>query len=348
MLENVQTVGGRVKGKTKNDLVYATWSFTSTCNFSCSYCPDHLHDGKYGFPKYDDAIWFIKSLSQQLPETAHIVFELVGGEPTMWPKLIEFGTAVQDFFADKKQQIIIQLDTNGSRTNRWFKKIIEKNLHKSIIFNFSYHADMCDPELFYSNLEIVSSKYQTNANFMLDPRHFDKVINLLERVNKNLPVDTVTKMIRPVDKDIDALNTKNIINGYEERMLDYIKNHLKHMFEYNREVYDIPGDKLKWPLTMYFDDEKIDFQKVLLHKQHSFKGWKCSAGSRRFFIEPGGDIYPCSLIRGKSDNMGNIADQNFTLYEDHITCPVQWCPCKMDAIAEKVRQNQMNYTTNTK
>ena len=78
-------------------------------------------------------------------------------------------------------------------------------------------------------------------------------------------------------------------------------------------------------------------QKIILNKQHSFKGWKCSAGSRRFYIEPGGDIYPCSLIRGRSSNMGNIADQDFKLYGDYITCPVQWCPCKMDAIAEKVR-----------
>ncbi len=38
-LQNFSTVGGRVKGKTKNDLVYATWSFTSTCNYTCDYCP---------------------------------------------------------------------------------------------------------------------------------------------------------------------------------------------------------------------------------------------------------------------------------------------------------------------
>jgi MoaA/NifB/PqqE/SkfB family radical SAM enzyme len=172
---------------------------------------------------------------------------------------------------------------------------------------------------------------------MLDPRHFDKIIDLLERVNKNLPVDTVTKVLRPVDKDVDALNTSNIIDGYDERMLDYIKNKMKHRFNFDREVYDIPGNKLIWPLTMYFDGKSVEWQNVIVNQQHSFKGWKCSAGSRRFYIEPGGDIYPCSLIRGRSSNMGNIADQNFKLYGDYITCPVQWCPCKMDAIAEKVR-----------
>ena len=338
MLKNVQRVGSRVAGKTPNDLIYVTWSFTTTCNFTCSYCPDHLHDGKYGFPKYEDALHFIKSLSNQSPENAHIVFELIGGEPTLWPKLIEFGSAVQDFFANKKQQIIIQLDTNGSRTNRWFKTILEKNLYNSIIFNFSFHADMCDPELFYSNLEIISSKYQTNANFMLDPRHFDKIINLLKRVNENLPVDTVTKVLRPVDKNIDALDTGSIIDGYNDKMLDYIKNKMKHRFHFDREVYDIPGNKLIWPLTMYFDDNAVEWQNVLVNQQHSFKGWKCSAGSRRFYIEPGGDIYPCSLVRKPSSNMGNIADQDFRMYNDYITCPIQWCPCKMDAIAEKIRQ----------
>ena len=112
---------------------------------------------------------------------------------------------------------------------------------------------------------------------------------------------------------------------------------MKHRFNFDREVYDIPGNKLIWPLTMYFDGKSVEWQNVIVNQQHSFKGWKCSAGSRRFYIEPGGDIYPCSLIRGRSSNMGNIADQDFKLYGDYITCPVQWCPCKMDAIAEKVR-----------
>ena len=63
MLKNVQRVGSRVAGKTPNDLIYVTWSFTTTCNFTCSYCPDHLHDGKYGFPKYEDALNVIQIMS---------------------------------------------------------------------------------------------------------------------------------------------------------------------------------------------------------------------------------------------------------------------------------------------
>ena len=88
---------------------------------------------------------------------------------------------------------------------------------------------------------------------------------------------------------------------------------------------------------MYFDDKKVNFQKVLLHKQHSFKGWKCAAGSRRFFIEPGGDIYPCSLVRNSGAKMGSIIERNFQIYSDYMICPLQWCPCKMDALAEKVK-----------
>jgi sulfatase maturation enzyme AslB (radical SAM superfamily) len=338
MLENVQTVGGRVKGKTKNDLVYVTWSFTSTCNFTCEYCPTHLHDGKYGFPKYDDAIWFIKSLSQQLPDTAHIVFELVGGEPTLWPRFIEFGEEVQQLFKDKKQKISIAVSTNGSRTTRWFQKLESKNLYDIMIIDCSFHPAMCDPDLFYNNLETISKKYMTNANFMLDPKYFWKSIELIERVNDNLPVDTITKVLRAVDNKNDKLEIGSFIPGYTDEMLEYINNHSKHINQYDRNKFaPVPGEDIIWPMYMYFDDKKIDFQKVLLHKQHSFQGWKCSAGSRRFFIEPGGDIYPCSLLREPSSKLGSINEKNFKIYNDYVVCPVKFCPCKMDAIAEKVK-----------
>ena len=338
-VQNFSTVGGRVKGKTKNDLVYATWSFTSTCNYTCDYCPTHLHDGKYGFPKYEDAIWFMETLSEQLPDSAHIVFELVGGEPTMWSKFIEFGTEVKNIFKDKKQKIVISVSTNAGRTTRWFEKLASKDLYDVMIMDCSFHPAMCDSDLFYNNLEVISKKYMTNANFMLDPRYFDKSIKLIERVNQNLPVDTITKVLRNYNKEIDLLETgSNFVDGYTDEMLDYINNNSKHINQYDRDAFPpVPGEDVIWPMYMYFDDKKVNFQKVLLHKQHSFKGWKCAAGSRRFFIEPGGDIYPCSLVRNSGAKMGSISERNFQIYSDYMICPLQWCPCKMDALAEKVK-----------
>ena len=37
--------------------------------------------------------------------------------------------------------------------------------------------------------------------------------------------------------------------------------------------------------------------------------------------------------------MGNINKDNFKIYDKYIPCPVQWCSCKIDAVADKHKIN---------
>ena len=350
-LDNINEIHGWVKDRDPKDLVYITWVVTTTCNFKCTYCPTELHNGEYGFPEYENIMFFIKNLSDNLPDNAYVTFELLGGEPTMWPKLISFLTDAKKYFAKQNQDIIFHLDTNLSRTNRWWQKFKEADLYDVVAVNSSFHADFCDPDLYYSNLEIISPLYQTHANIMLDPRHFDKITNLMERIHENLPVDTATKLLRP------NLGSHKLVDGYTEPMLDYIKNNAKHKHQFDRNRWDVPGFKKKWPMKIYFDNESANWQNVVLHQGHSLKGWKCSAGSRRFFIEPNGDILPCSQMITKrihlSNNerkrdyegmkknpylMGNIHKKDFKILKDYIVCPENWCPCKIDTLAHKYKK----------
>ena len=110
---------------------------------------------------------------------------------------------------------------------------------------------------------------------------------------------------------------------------------------------------------MYINDKKVRFQEIIIKKQHSFKGWQCSAGSLRFSIEPNGDIFPCTRLTTsrittadgtiKRDHttknpylMGNINEKNFKIYKEYITCPVDWCPCLPDALADKYKINTVS------
>ena len=333
------------------DIVYVTWVVTTTCNFECSYCPTELHDGEYGFPEYENIISFIETLSDSLPEKAFINFELLGGEPTMWPRLIDFFTDAKEYFKENKQTIVFQVDTNASRTNRWWQKFKEANLHDVVAVNTSFHADFCDPDLFYSNLEIISPQYNTHANLMLDPRHFDKVTKLLEKINKNLPVSTATKLLRP-----NLGNAESLVDGYTEHMLEYIRNNKKHKHHYDEKKWKVPGAKTKVPMSIIFNGEEANWQNLVLRQGHSMTGWKCSAGSRRFFIEPNGDILPCSKLITKRITlpgdvrkrdydamkknpylMGNVNKRDFKIFKNYIVCPEKWCSCKMDALAHKFR-----------
>jgi len=349
MPEQITHVGSHLKGHLPNELVYITWTLTSTCNFSCSYCPEELHDKEYKFPAYEGAINFIGTLITTLPKNAYINLAITGGEPSMWPKLVEFLKAVETMFKSTTQKIVIQIDTNLSRTNRYWQDFVSHNLGHFVVLHPSYHADEMkhNDELFYDNLEIISQEHLVNASFLLEPKNFDHITNLIKRINATLPVDTMIVPIRD--------NFKHDINDdYTPEQLEYITDLGKNRFFYKGQKYGKDRDaEPSWPQQVYYNHKKINFLEIIAKKQHSFKGWKCSAGSRRFFIEPNGDVYPCSklispriMVDGKrkfaSDRtdknfMGNINEGSFEPLKDYITCPENWCPCRFDVLAEKVK-----------
>jgi len=351
-LDHVDRIHGHLPGYEPEELIYITWNFTTTCNFACTYCPKELHDGRWGFPKYDNMLNFFKTLSEGIPKKSYITMELLGGEPTMWPRLIDFVIEVKKFFADKDQRLVIMLDTNLSRTNRWFEKLRDSELWDMIIINSSYHADFCDPDLFYSNLEIISKTYRTHSNMMIDPRHFHKVKDLVEKIKANLPVDMAMKVLRP------DLGSTELVDGYTEEMIKYITE-LTGKFQYNRENFKVTGEKSTgFPLQVYGDHTKVNWQKIIIEKKHKFKGWKCSAGSKRFYIQPNGNIFPCSKfidvyldengerVHNFADDhpnrkwiLGNINDNNFKVFNKYIVCPIDYCPCKIDTVCDKHKIN---------
>lgn len=315
----MQTVHSNIK-----DVCVISWNFTNMCNFACEYCPDELHNGTSGFPDYDRALNFLKRLADK---HENIFIELLGGETTMWPKLIPFMMEVK-----KLTNVVVEINTNGSRTSKWWQRWCDADLATNSFLVFSYHAAFCDPDLFYNNLEIASKDHQVVANFMLDPNYWDKSYNLFERA-KTLPIDALFKVLR---KDF---HPSKLIDGYTDKMLEIIKN-TDERYMYRRRDYPKPSDSLVWPMKIYYNGEPAHWQKFIVEGNHKFKGWKCAAGSKRFYINFSGDVFACSQVMSYDPSqagkyyLGNI-NNDIQILDEYITCPKDYCPCKMDAIVDK-------------
>lgn len=295
--------------------IYITWNFTSMCNFSCTYCPEYLHDNSYGFPDYADAVNFVRKISERGDP---IFFEILGGETTLWPKLQKFLVEIIKI----NPRIVVEINTNGSRTRNWWTRFTKCNLQDNVVLNFSYHAAQCDADLFYDNLKIVSEAgYTVCANYMLDPEKFYVSKKLYEKTVVNLDVDTNMRVLRP---DFDS---EKLIDGYTPEMLKIIE-------KTNDDTKGKAHDS-EWNMDIYYDGERVNWQKKIIDKEHSFQFWRCSAGSRRFFIKMDGEIYPCSelILNPLGRSLGNI--NNFKILDDLITCPAEYCACKVDALAYK-------------
>ena len=115
------------------EFVVVNWCLGNTCNYSCTYCPDYLHDGSSGWLNYEDVEIFCERVINHYGDKK-IYFEFTGGEVTMWkdfPKIISYL---------KDNDVNVGLISNGSRTLRWWKENYKNIDHVSL----SYHSDFAD------------------------------------------------------------------------------------------------------------------------------------------------------------------------------------------------------------
>ena len=235
-----------------------TWQLTSMCNFSCDYCPDDLHDNMVGFPDYELVLNFIKELSKKHKK---VYVDLLGGETTLWPQLLDFLKEIK-----KLSNVMVIIETNGSRSTRWWEEFSKLELDMNVHVDFTYHASFCDEDLYYNNLKTIHEKYQVTSSFMLHPLHFDKVTNLYKRVKENLAVDCVYKVLR------DKLSTTTLYPGYTPEMLKEVDKPASHMI-YDSNDKKFPPKKsniLRPPSTLFVDGEKTNWQTFFLEKKHHY------------------------------------------------------------------------------
>ena len=92
----------------------------NTCNFNCWYCFKGSHEGTHRWTDdMEQLVENFKHLFSKYRAVGKEMLELhiVGGEPTLWPKLGEFVTEIR-----KHIPAYITISSNGSRTLRWWEK----------------------------------------------------------------------------------------------------------------------------------------------------------------------------------------------------------------------------------
>lgn len=108
------------------------WMIGNTCNFNCSFCPNEFKSGDrkwFDFAVYQSIINKIIKESQD----KKVWFKISGGEPSLYPKLIELLRYIKD------QGHYTYLITNGSRTMRYWKEV--KDAQCIDLIAFTYHPE---------------------------------------------------------------------------------------------------------------------------------------------------------------------------------------------------------------
>ena len=287
------------------DCCIVTLFIHNVCNYSCSYCSDFHRDGSYRWPEdWTPYLNFINDLKQR---NRYLYIEVLGGEPTVWPAFQDFVDTISG------DNVFVEFSTNASRTLRYWEQF---RTHRAFVF-LSWHYEQTDDDHFYRVAEIMQHKASVSIPLMVVPDNYDRAVALYER-------------LRGLNVEITPKFTRTSIHGH-----DYFEYTDTHRAWIQNNYYNKMRDfGLDWtvPRNLHFDGEQRKFMTVLDQGLHRFEGYTCTAGIKRFSVDPNGDIKRCTKRVGGV--IGNLFT-GYTLPDAPIVCNYAACPCKLDAIVEK-------------
>lgn len=112
------------------------WMLGNNCNYHCSYCLDIFHKSDHPSPDQDFFLDTCKDIIYHYDELGRdVVFEFLGGEPTLVEKIPDIGNRLSNFPTN------IVLKTNGSASIEWWQKT-RRYLSEVIISVHREYADI--------------------------------------------------------------------------------------------------------------------------------------------------------------------------------------------------------------
>lgn len=290
---------------TKENWFLVSWTLSNKCNYRCSYCPEHLHNGYTGQPQWETVKRFVETFKQPGKE---ICYRLSGGEPTYWKHFLDLAKLV------KEQGHTFSFLTNGSQSVDYYDSI-SKFTDGYII---SYHPEYADVN--HISEIVKQSKCSVFINLMLSPDNFNEMLEVAKTIyNSSDNVSVWPKII------LDKSNIDNISNkpaDYTEEQLDIIKN-----WKYFRKLPDANLHRGE----LLLNDDPITANELIATDQNRFQGWNCWGGLHMINIDMWGNIYRADCQQGGP--LGNL--ERYRLPNSTIKCDKNICSCLSDIYLRK-------------
>jgi len=302
-----------------------TWQVSDVCNFKCSYC----NPGNYGANQRNlDTEQYIKVLGLLIENFKkqgykYFKFFFSGGEPSIWPPLID----ICKFIRSSVEYSTIAINTNLSRSPDWWKK-------NYIYFDdvvASFHIEGCNQEVYLQNIDFL--QYRLNylaCRILMHDQRFQEVVDFSEKLKSFLKNGVIEYAAL-----FEELNPHSGMHHYEaDWKREFIKN---NSYVYKREVdFSFLNNTNKAYCEAFYSDGKkqtLNATRLISGGENNFKGWKCWINDS-IFINPAGDIQLASCKMAKT--IGNISSDQIQLESEPVSCALSTCGCGTDINIRKV------------
>jgi organic radical activating enzyme len=303
--------------------VFVDWDISSRCNYNCYYCTPESHDGKINFPDITVAKKVVEKIEKEYSSCKEFaVYNLLGGEPTIWNDLPEFSKYIKSI----NNKNILQLLTNGNRTLRWWENSAPY-IDKIIV---SVHVAQTDIVKLVEKFNKLADKIYIDFQFAMDVAVFDQAVEDYYYAYNNLH-ENICLYSKPLRK---VLNNTELM-PYTELQIETIKK-LPSKWSRSIEIFETPMVK---KLNGTVVDPAVNIGKLVLSKENNWYGWACWIGIDTITINRYGNV---KIGSGCNPDLvlGNINSLDFKFPLIPVKCKYTTCGCFADISTTK----KLNYT----
>ncbi len=283
---------------------------TSSCTYSCRYCPDNLHVGKHQEINLNELEQFLMKFSNR-----DRALTITGGECTTHP---QFKDVIE---LARKAGYKICVDSNSVRTLRFYEEV------KDLVDNWCITLHPSQHVLDLEKLKLLAASSFLVVYVMMDPNFWEKSLDWLDKVSqlKDLKVSPIRIM--------DNWAGANFNANYTQEQSEFIANlKVKNLFTEERE--SALRKTHMWladtESQATYDDgtvETIDALGIIRKKQNRFFGWKCRSGYEAISIDYTGFTTwgNCGI-----KNFPHYRDVNAEDFKEEMICNLKECTCGTD------------------
>jgi organic radical activating enzyme len=293
------------------------WKLHNVCNYNCNFCgPKNKLGDENWLPIefYLDRIDKFIAIAEA--ENKKLWFTLTGGEPTLMPNFNQIPAYI------KQKGHHVQIQTNGSRTIRWWEEFASTAQPDILLISLHAHqgADASHiakiTELFKDSLTTIWIVVTA------PPENFEDSFK-----NFNYLIDNAVGMIslRGIILIKNSLST-----NYTEAQREILK---KSFYAYSKRWSEKTHKNVESPwnnINVVFDDghEEINHgQNYILRGLYNFFGWKCTTGQDYIRIEHT-KIYRGNC--GQDGVIGDLMNSDFGFADGPTICTVKGCTCSIE------------------
>lgn len=292
----------------KRKLVFIKAYIIDSCNYNCSYC----YNKKPRTSKQLDLRKLLLFLEDVHKKTSKNIFlELIGGEPTLHPGLLEFCQTASKL----KHVNTIYVYSNFSSDVSLYANLMRMC---KIELNLSWHSTQHDKanRCFYrkakelQNIIVHSPSYSKLVSFNIMLEH-SNLSNALLMHNLICKLGLMSSIAYVGDlKNINSTNRYIYDKNEQQQIAQAMK----------MPLYDVTIEFSNGAQQNY---NMNDLMRILDYGEISFYGWKCNAGIDRLYMHCDSNVYRCQ------QEFENGYQPMYSMLDGHQMVLPHACSCKV-------------------